>query len=162
VRTRTGVSLTIKLTAMILTVSMALGETGAAQQIISVPEDFPRQVLDEKALKAKAEVTTRGVGEKSKVRVKLRDKHELKGHITQIDEYSFQLQVEPDWLDDLKPAKGALLRISYNEVEKIAGAKSRPAKVATRVGTVFAVVGAVVLLAALVVLKADRCRRGPC
>jgi len=152
------VSLTAKFSALILTIVLALDATGVAQEIITLPDEFPTQVLDSKSLKVKAEVTGRGVGEKSRVRVKLRDKHELKGHITQIDDYSFQIQVEPGWLDDLAPAKGAVLRISYADVEKIRGAKLRPAKI----GAVFAVVGVVVLFAALVVLKADRCRRGPC
>ena len=101
----------------------------------------------------------RGVGEKSKVRVKMRDKHQLTGRIIQIDESSFQLQAEPTFLDDLEPAKGALLRIPYADVEKIRGARSHPANVAIGVITV---VGAVALLAAIVVLKADRCRRDYC
>lgn len=158
-RTRSRVSLTIKLTAVILTVSMMLDGTGAAQEIISIPEDLPTQVLDGKALKAKAEVTTRGVGEKSKVRVKLRDKHELKGHITQIGEYSFQLRIEPEWLDDIQVSRGTLLRIAYAEVEKVRGPKWRPAKVATDVGIV---AGVVALLAGIVYLKANKCKYSSC
>ena len=157
--TSNKVSLTAKLSALILTIAMGLDGTGAAQEIITVPEAFQNQVLGQKALKAKAEVIRRGVGEKSKVRVKMRDKHQLTGRIIQIDESSFQLRVEPTFLDDLEPAKGAALRIPYADVERIRGARSRPANVAIGV---ISVVGAVALLAAIVVLKADRCRRSYC
>ena len=145
--------------ASILTIAIALEGTGAAQEIITVPEAFQTQVLDENALKAKAEVTRRGVGEKSKVRLRMRDKHQLTGRIILIDEHSFQFRVEPTFLDDSEPAKGTVLRIPYAEVEKVRGARSRPANVAIGVITV---VGAVALLAAIVVLKADRCRRSYC
>ena len=156
---RSGVSLTIKLTTLILTVVLALDGTGVAQEIRTMPDDFPTQVLDEKALKVKVEVTRRYAGAKPKVRVKLRDKHQLTGRIIQADEYSFQIQVEPALIIDVEPAKGTVLRIPYAEVDKIRGARSRPAKVLIDVGVV---VGVVVLLAALVVGKADQCRRGPC
>jgi len=159
VTTNSKVSLTAKLSALILTIAIGLDRTGAAQEMITVPEAFQTQVLDEKALKAKAEVTRRGVGKKSKVRVKMRDKHQLTGRIIQIDESSFQLRVEPTLLDDLEPAKGTVLRIPYAEVEKVRGARSRPANVAIGVITV---VGAAALLAAIVVLKADTCRRAYC
>jgi len=139
--------------------AMGLDRTGLGQEVISVPDYSPTHLLDEKALKAKAEVTRRGVGEKSKVRIKMRDKHQLTGRIIQIDESSFQLQAEPAFLDDLEPAKGALLRIPYADVERVLGARSRPANVAIGV---ISVVGAVALLAAIVVVKADRCRRGYC
>jgi len=151
--------MTAKVSALILTIAMGLDGTGLVQEIIQPPEDSQTQVLDEKALKAKAEVTRRGVGEKSKVRVKMRDKHQFTGRITQIDEYSFQLQVEQTFLDDLEPAKGTILRIPYGDVEKVRGARSRPANVAIGVG---AIVAAAALLAAIVVLKADRCRRSYC
>ena len=149
----------MRFVTLILTIAVALEGTGAAQEIITVPEAFQTQVLDEKAMKAKAEVNRRGVGEKSKVRVKMRDKHQLTGRIIQIDESSFQLEAEPTFFDDLAPAKGALLRIPYADVEKIRGARSHPADVAIGVITF---VGAVALLAAIVVLKADRCRRDYC
>ena len=153
------VNLTVKLSALILTIAMGLEGTGVAQDIISVPEDFRTQVLDDKALKAKAQVTRRGVGEKSKVRVKMRDKHQFTGRITQIDEHSFQLRVEPTFLDDLEPAKGTVLRIPYSEVEKIRSARSRPANVALSIGAVVAVV---VMLAAVLVLKASSCSHSYC
>ena len=152
-------TLIMRFVTLILTIAVALEGTGAAQEIITVPEAFQTQVLDEKAMKAKAEVNRHGVGEKSKVRVKMRDKHQLTGRIIQIDGSSFQLRVEPTFLDDLEPAKGTVLRIPYADVERVRGARSRPANVAIGV---ISVVGAVALLAAIVVLKADTCRRGYC
>jgi hypothetical protein len=149
---------TMKFPALVLGVTMGLEGTGVAQEMISVPENFAAQVLDEKALKAKAEVTRRGVGEKSKVRVKLRDKHELKGHITRIDEDSFQMQIDPGWLDE-PTLKGSLITLSYTEVEKVRGARSRAANVGIGIGTVAALVA---ILAAVAVLRYDRCRRDYC
>ena len=158
-RIRRRVRMTVRVSALILTISLALDGTGIAQEVITVPENYLTQVLDEKAAKVKAEITRRGVGEKSKIRVKMRDKHQLTGRIIQIAEYSFQLRVEPTFLDDLEPTKGTVLRIPYAEVEKVRGARSRPANAAIGVLTV---VAAVAILAAIVVLKADRCRRSGC
>jgi hypothetical protein len=148
----------MKFLALVLAVAMAFNGSGLAQQAIELPESYPMQVLDKKAAQAKAEVTERGVGEKTKVRVKLRDKHELKGHITRIDKDSFQIQIDPNWLDE-PTLKGSLITLSYMEVEKVRGARSRAANTGIGIGMV---VAAVAILAALVVLKYDRCRRGNC
>jgi hypothetical protein len=157
-RSRNEGRLTIKLFALILTIAMGLDGTGVAQEIISVPEDLPTQVLDGRALKAKAEVTRRGLGAMSKVRVKMRDKHQLTGRIL-LDDHSFQLRVEPAFLDDLEPAKGTVLRIPYSEVEKIRGARSRGADTVMGIGVVAA---GLAILAAVLVLNWDRCRRSYC
>jgi hypothetical protein len=157
-RTSSEVNLTVKFSALILTIAMGLEGTGAAQEIISAPEEFAAQALDAKAAKAKAEVTRRGVGEKSKIRVKLRDKHELKGRITRIDEDSFQIQIEPDWLDE-PSLKGSLITLPYMEVEKVRGARSRGANIGIGIGMVAA---AVAILVAVALLKYDRCKRGFC
>jgi hypothetical protein len=142
-----------------LIIAIGFESSTIAQQPIEPDEFSQMQSLDEKALKAKAEVARRGVGEKSKVRVKMRDKHQFTGRIIQIDEYSFQLRVEPTLLDDLEPAKGTVLRIPYADVEKVRGARSRAANTFLGIG---ATVALVVILAAVVVLEADRCRRGNC
>lgn len=144
---------------LVLTIAMTLESTGAAQEIISVPENLPIQVLDEKAAKAKAEVTRRGVSKSSKVRVKLRDKLQFTGRITHVDEYSFQVRVEPSFFDDLEPAQGTVLRIPYSDVERVRGARSQAANVFIGVASI---VGAIVMLAAIVVLRADMCRRSYC
>lgn len=149
--------LTVRVSALVLSMAVVLEGAGLAQEPIALPEDFQLQVLDERGADAKAEVNKRGIGKKSKVRVKLRDKHELKGHITQIDEYSFELRVEPEWRDDIQVSRGTLLRIPYADVEKIRGPKSRPAKIAADVGMV---VAAVTILAAIAVLKWNRSKHG--
>ena len=149
---------TMKFLALVLAVAIGFNGSGLAQEAMEPPESALMQTLDEKAARAKTEITKRGVGEKSKVRVKLRDKHELKGHITQIDEDSFQIQIEPDWLDE-PSLKGGLIRLSYMEVEKVRGAKSRAAKIGTGIGITVAVVA---VLAALVALRAYRCRNHDC
>lgn len=46
---------------------------------------------DEQAAKAKNEVQKRGIGERSRVKVTLRNKTEVKGYISQIDADSFQV-----------------------------------------------------------------------
>jgi hypothetical protein len=148
----------MKFLALVLTVAMGFNGSGSAQQAMEAPESTLMQALDEKATKAKSEVAKRGVGEKSKVRVKLRDKHELKGHITRIDEDSFQIQIEPGWLDE-PSLKGSLIRLSYMEVEKVRGTRSRAANVGIGIGMT---VAAVALLAALVALKVYRCRNYDC
>ena len=159
VKNRRKVCPIVRASALILTVVIGLRGTGFAQEPFQFPEDSRLQVLDEKAANAKAEVIKRGVGKKSKVRVKLRDKHELKGHITQIDEYAFQLRIEPEWLDDIQISRGTLLKIPYAEVEKVRGPKWRPAKIATDIGIM---VAAVTALAAIAYLKLNRCRHNNC
>lgn len=148
----------MKFQALVLAVAMGFDGSGLAQQAMEPSESTLMPALDEKAARAKAEVTRRGVGEKSKVRVRLRDKHELKGHITRIDEDSFQIQLDPDWLDQ-QAVKGSRLTLSYTEVEKVRGARSRAANVGIGIGMT---VAAVALLAALVVLKWHRCRNFNC
>jgi hypothetical protein len=148
----------MKFPALVLAAAMGFDGSGLAQQAMEPPESTLTQALDEKAARTKAEVTRRGVGEKSKVRVKLRDKHELKGHITRIDEDSFQIQLDPDWLDE-QAVKGSLITLSYMEVEKVRGARSRGAKIGIGIGMTVAVVA---VLAGLVALKAYRCRNHDC
>jgi hypothetical protein len=148
----------MKFPALVLVVAMGFHGTGFGQQAIEPRESTMMQAHDEKAARAKAEVTKRGLGEKSRVRVKLRDKHGLKGHITRIDEDSFQLQMEPDWLET-QDVKGGLVTIPYVEVEKIRGPRSRAANIGIGVGMT---VAAIVILAAIVVLKVDKCRRDNC
>jgi hypothetical protein len=92
-----------------------------------------RSAEQRKVAKVKAEVTKRGVGHQAGVRVRLRGKHELKGHITQIDEDSFQMLVDQGGLD-AQSAQDRLITIRYFEVEKIRGPKSRAVNIVTDVG----------------------------
>ena len=78
------------------------------------------------ASKVKAQVQERGMGEKAKVKVTLRDKTELKGYISQIDADSFQVT-------DNKTGK--VSTVSYDAVDQVRGrGLSRGAKIAIWVG----------------------------
>ena len=66
-------------------------------------------------------------------RVKLRNNLEFKGHITQIEEDRFQLQIDPDWLD-ADTSKDRLVEIHYADVKKIRGPRSRAANIGIAVG----------------------------
>jgi hypothetical protein len=91
--------------------------------------------------KAKAEVQRRGAGEKSHVKVRLRDKTQLKGYISRIDTDSFQLREEKT---------GKELTIAYDSVENIHGrGLSTGAKVAIGIG-VGAAIGVAVMLALVI------------
>jgi hypothetical protein len=149
----------MKVSALVLAIAVGLNGTGLAQQPIEPPKNPLMQTPDRKAIRARAEVTRRAVGEKSRVRVKMRRyKLELKGYITQIDEDSFQLQIGPDRLET-DNAKERLVTIRYAEVEKVRGPRSRAANIGIKVGMAVAISALVV---ALVVLRADRCSRHNC
>jgi hypothetical protein len=102
----------MKLIGMSLVAVLVLNAYGLAY-----PEE-PRQdaknsmARTRQAEKARMEVQKRGVGEKSRVKVRLRDKTEVKGYISQIDATSFQVT-------DKKT--GRVSTIGYDTVEKIRG-----------------------------------------
>ncbi len=89
-------------------------------------------------------------GEKSRVRVRLRDKHELKGYISQIDQDSFQLEIDQDGFE-VHDAKDRLVTLPYAEVEKIRDCKPRPGNAI--VGLMIVVVVAVAAIVVLEVAK---------
>jgi hypothetical protein len=62
--------------------------------------------------KIKREVERRGAGEKSRVKIRMRDKTEVKGHISQIDTASFQVTEEKT---------GKVVTLAYADVEKVGG-----------------------------------------
>ncbi len=98
------------------------------------------------AARIKAEVQKRGVGEKSRVRVRLRNKAEVKGYISKIEDTSFEVS-------DKKI--GQATTIPYAEVEKVRGSGlSKGAKIALIVGA------AVVVTAAAIAIGV--CRAGFC
>jgi hypothetical protein len=80
----------------------------------------------ERAAKAKMEVQKRGTGEKSRVRVTLSNKTEVKGYISQIGTDSFQVTSQKS---------GEVTTIAYTDVEKVRGqGLSKGAKIAIAVG----------------------------
>ena len=73
--------------------------------------------------KVKASVQKRGIGEKSRVTVKLRNKKEIKGYISKIDDASFDVTAK---------TAGQTTPILYVDVERIQGAGlSKGAKIAS-------------------------------
>jgi len=91
------------------------------------------------AATAKAEVQRRGIGEKSRVRVKLRDGTEVKGHISKIEENSFEVT-------DKKSGKTTSIR--YDHASEIyRGGMSKTAKILIAVGIIGAWIGIATALA---------------
>jgi len=87
--------------------------------------------------KVKAEVQRRGIGEKSQVKVRLRNKTQVKGYISKIEDASF---------DVTDKNTGRATTIPYADVEKVQGAGlSKGAKIGIIAGV--AVVTFVVVIA---------------
>ena len=98
------------------------------------------------AAKVKTEVQKRGIGEKSRVKVRLRNKAEVKGYISKIEDASF---------DVIDKNTGRATTIPYVEVEKIRGSGlSKGAKIGI-------IAGAAVVTVAVVIAVAV-CRAGYC
>jgi len=84
------------------------------------------------ATKLKARVQKRGIGEKSRVKVRLRNKVEVKGYISKIEDASF---------DVTEKNTGHATTIPYANVESVQGAGlSRGAKIGIIVGVAVAIV----------------------
>ena len=147
---------TAQSSAVLLAIVLVFNSVGPALHALELPEDNPVQSVEQaKAAKVKADVTRRGVGHQARVRVKLRDKHELKGHITQIDEDSFQMVVDQDELD-AQTAQSRLITVQYAEVEKIRGPRSRAASVAIGVGLTVVLVAVLAVIVVAEVYKQNR------
>jgi hypothetical protein len=102
----------------------------------------PEAQASTQAEKVKMEVQKRGVGEKSRVKVRLRDKTEVKGYISQIEETLFQVT-------DKKT--GRVSTITYDSVDRLkGGGLSRGAKIGIWVG-----VGAAVAVTAFALVVAS-------
>jgi hypothetical protein len=138
---------------LVLAIVLVFNSAVPAVHALEPPDNDPVGSSEQtKAARAKAEVTRRGAGAKARVRVKLRDKHEVKGHITQIADDSFQVLADQDG-PDAQSAQERLITIRYAEVEKVRGPRSRVTSVAIGVGLT---VVALALLAAIVVVEVSR------
>jgi len=85
-----------------------------------------------RSAKVKAEVQRRGIGEKSRVRVRLRNKEEAKGYISKIEDASF---------DVTDKNTGRPTTILYVDVEKVQGSGlSKGPKIGIVVGVAVVVV----------------------
>jgi hypothetical protein len=128
----------VKTIALLLIVVVALD--GMEFALETTPASAGSQTKTSEArqdAKAKAEVQKRGVGEKSRVRVSLRDGTEVKGYISKIEENSFEVT-------DRKSGKA--VAISYTDVSKVKGPElSKPAQVLIVVGVFVGIVGGICL-----------------
>ena len=105
----------VPFTSALLAIALAFNSAGSPLHPQEPPENDPVQSAEQmKAAKVKADVTRRGVGHKAGVRVRLRGKHELKGHITRIDEDSFQMLVDQGGLD-AQSARDRLITIRFSD-----------------------------------------------
>jgi small nuclear ribonucleoprotein (snRNP)-like protein len=146
---------TIQISAFVLAIVVVFNSARPALLALELPEGVPAESAEQKkAARAKVEVTRRGVGHKARVRVKLQDKHELKGVITHIDEDSFQVLVDADGLDP-QSAQDRLITIRYSEVEKVRGPRSRAASIAIGVGMTIATIAALAVIVYAEIHKHD-------
>lgn len=138
---------------LIWPLAMTLAINGICERVEAqaTAENATAQTSEQKkAARIKAEVAKRGVG--GKVRVKFRDGHEIKGHITLIEEDSFELQMDPDKLDPL-PGKQRAIIIAYADVTKIKGPQRRAAQIGVNVGETILFVAIVAGLIFLAIVK---------
>jgi small nuclear ribonucleoprotein (snRNP)-like protein len=143
--------------AAVLAAIVVFNTVSPAQHALDIPENDPVQNAEQrKTSKVKADVVKRGVGRQARVRVKLRDKHELKGHIVQIDEDSFQMVVDQDGLDT-QSLQERMITIRYSEVKKVRGPRSRAASVAIGVGMTIATIAALAVIVYAEIHKHDHC-----
>ena len=123
----------MKTIALLLIAILALNGSGFSLQT-SPPSAGPQTQTSEakQAGKAKAEVQKRGIGEQSRVRVRMRDGTEVKGYINKVEENSFEVT-------DRK--SGKVVAISYNDVNKVKGpGLSKAADIAIGVGILVGIV----------------------
>jgi hypothetical protein len=130
--------ISMKLTIMSLVVVLVLNTCGIAYG--AEPQDAKlTSATTQRVEKVKSEIQKRGVGEQSRVKVRLHDRTEVKGYISQVDATSFQLT-------DRKTGK--ISTISYEMVDKVGGrGLSTGAKIGIGIGvgvgitvTVFALI----------------------
>ena len=128
----------MKVISLSLAVALVLQGFAYSQDLVPGVEQ-PLASNPQLAEKARMEIQKRGVGEKSRVRIRLRDRTEVKGYISQIEETSFQVT-------DNKTGRAST--ITYDSVDRVkGGGLSRGSKIAIGVGvgaaiavTVFALV----------------------
>ena len=139
----------MKLLPWLLAIALVLNSSVSAQETAAPPEKPLVETAEQKRTeKIRAEVTRRGAGEKSRVRVKLRDGRELKGHITVVDLDSFEVLTDVD--DHCRlPAEDRLVTIAYPDVVKVRGPRPLLARIGINIGLTVAVVAALAALGLL-------------
>ncbi len=122
----------MKSASLLLVITLVVQSAAIAATPSSHPQSAqtPSQQITQ-VVKIKADVQKHGTGEKARVKVTLRDKTQIKGSISQIEDSSFSIT-------DTKA--GGTKSISYADVERIQGAGlSKGAKIAIGVGVGVAV-----------------------
>ena len=99
--------------SLLLMIALVLHSAAFAAPPARPPQSTEQQAQDTtQDLRVRGEVQKRGVGEKSRVKVRLRNATEVRGYISQIDEASFAVT-------DSKT--GQATTIPYADVQKIRG-----------------------------------------
>jgi len=112
---------------------------------LAAPETTQRQEASQPA-RVKAEVQKRGIGEKSRVRVRLQNNADIQGYISKTEENSFEVTDRNT---------GRPTTIAYADVEKVQGAGlSKGAKIGI-------IAGAAVLVV-VTVIAVGVCQAGYC
>jgi small nuclear ribonucleoprotein (snRNP)-like protein len=123
----------MKAIAFLLIAALTLDSSRSACQTLA-PSDGTKQ-----AAKAKAEVQRRGIGEKSRVRVKLRDGTEVRGYISKVEEHSF---------DVTDKKSGTITSIRYDDANELhRQGMSKTAKILIAIGIAAAWIGIATALA---------------
>jgi hypothetical protein len=130
----------MKTIAWLLVAVLTLTGTRSASQTSALPTASETQaVATKQATTAKAEVYRRGVGEKSRVRVRLTDGTEVKGYISKVDTDSFEVT-------DRK--SGKITSIAYADASEVhRQGMSKTTKILIAVGSVAAFIGIATALA---------------
>jgi len=122
----------MKTFALLLIAVFTLNSSGAARQSLPPPASSQTQDGTVQVARAKAEVKRRGMGEKSRVRVRLRDGTEVRGYISKIEESSFAVTDQ----------SGTMTSIRYDDARDVHGeGMSKTAKILIVVGIVGALIG---------------------
>jgi Flp pilus assembly protein TadB len=110
-----------------------------SQSQVAGPSEVQKLLEDQQSAKAKDEVQRRGAGERSRVKVTLRNTTEVKGYISRIDADSFQVT-------DRK--SGHVTTVAYQNVTGVhgGGGMSSGAKIALATGIGAAVIVVFVVL----------------
>jgi Flp pilus assembly protein TadB len=125
--------------AYLLVLAMGFPLSMWSQSQAANPPETQKQLLEgAPAANAKGEVQKRGAGERSRVRITLRNQSEVKGYISQIDADTFKVT-------DRK--SGHVTTIAYQDITRIrGGGMSTGAKIAIVTGIGVAVIVILVVL----------------
>ena len=139
-RTSLTESNAMKTVALLLIAVLTLnGSRSASETLALAAATEVRADATKQAAKAKTEVQRRGAGEKSRVRVKLRDGTEVKGYISKVEENSFEVTDKE---------KGTMTSIRYDDASEVHRlGMSKTAKIVIVVGIVGAWIGIATVLA---------------